>query len=175
MEFELLPALIAGFVGTVVMTLGMTIGKSIGMTTMDIALISGGMMSGDERKARRAGMFIHFVVMGSAVFGSVYALLFQALDSAGWLAGLGIGLAHGAVVGMMAMPMMVTVHPRMQPVAEGFRLDPPGIMGVNYGRGPPHPISLDTRQADMMMVRGGGVRGNERVSGGRQGASATAD
>lgn len=125
MEFELLPALIAGFIGTVAMTLGMTMGKSMGMTTMDIALISGGMLLGDERKARRAGMFIHFVVMGTVVFGSVYALLFQALDSAGWTTGLAIGLAHAAV------------HPRMQPLAEGFRLDPPGIMGVNYGRGTP--------------------------------------
>lgn len=137
MEFELLPALIAGFIGTVAMTLGMTMGKSMGMTTMDIALISGGMLLGDERKARRAGMFIHFVVMGTVVFGSVYALLFQALDSAGWTTGLAIGLAHGAVVGMMAMPMMAAVHPRMQPLAEGFRLDPPGIMGVSYGRGTP--------------------------------------
>lgn len=137
MEFELLPALIAGFVGTVAMTVGMAMGKSMGMTTMDIALISGGMLSGDERKARRAGMFIHLIVMGTLVFGSIYALLFQALDSASWVTGLIVGVVHGAVVGIMAMPMMGVIHPRMQPVAGGFQLDPPGIMGVNYGRGTP--------------------------------------
>jgi len=136
-EFELLPALIAGFSGTVAMTLGMTMGKSMGMTTMDIALISGGMMSGDERKARRAGMFIHLIVMGTLVFGSIYAFLFQALESASWVTGLIVGVVHGAVVGIMAMPMMGAIHPRMKPAAEGFQLDPPGIMGVNYGKGTP--------------------------------------
>ena len=85
MEFDLLPALIAGFVATVAMTVGMTMGKSMGITTMDIALISGGMISGDERKARRAGMFVHLIVMGTLVFGSIYAFLFQALESASWL------------------------------------------------------------------------------------------
>lgn len=133
MEFDLLPALIAGFVGTVAMTMG----KSMGMTTMDIALIGGGMMSGDERKARRAGMFIHLIVMGTLVFGSIYAFLFQALESASWVTGLIVGVVHGAVVGIMAMPMMGAIHPRMMPAAEGFQLDPPGIMGVNYGRGTP--------------------------------------
>ncbi|MDQ3217984.1 MAG: hypothetical protein M3Q18_09095 [Actinomycetota bacterium] len=137
MEFDLLPALIAGFVGTVAMTVGMTMGKSMGMTTMDIALIGGGMMSGDERKARRAGMFIHLIVMGTLVFGSIYAFLFQALESASWVTGLIVGVVHGAVVGIMAMPMMGAIHPRMMPAAEGFQLDPPGIMGVNYGRGTP--------------------------------------
>jgi hypothetical protein len=137
MEFDLLPALIAGFVGTVAMTVGMTMGKSMGMTTMDIALIGGGMMSGDERKARRAGMFIHLIVMGTLVFGSIYAFLFQALESASWVTGLIVGVVHGAVVGIMARPMMGAIHPRMMPAAEGFQLDPPGIMGVNYGRGTP--------------------------------------
>ncbi len=33
--------------------------------------------------------------------------------------------------------MMGAIHPRMQPVAEGFQLDPLGIMGVNYGKGTP--------------------------------------
>jgi uncharacterized membrane protein YagU involved in acid resistance len=71
------------------------------------------------------------------VFGTIYAFLFQALDSASWVTGLTVGIVHGAVVGIMAMPMMGAIHPRMQPVAEGFRLDTPGIMGMNYGKGTP--------------------------------------
>ncbi len=137
MEFEFGPALIAGFVGTVVMTMGMTMGRSMGMTKMDIALITGGMMTSDERKARKMGMTIHFLVMGTVVFGLAYALLFQALDTASWTAGLVIGLIHGAVVGLMAMPVMGGIHPRMQPAADGFQMDSPGVFGVNYGKGTP--------------------------------------
>ena len=33
--------------------------------------------------------------------------------------------------------MMGAIHPRMQPVAKGFQLDTPGIMGMNYGKGTP--------------------------------------
>lgn len=137
MEFEIAPALVAGFVGTVVMTMGMQMGKSMGMTEMDIALITGGMVTSDERKARRIGMFIHLVMMGTVVFGIAYALLFQALDSASWTAGLGIGLAHGAVVGIIAMPMMGGIHPRMRAAAEGFQMESPGPFGINYGKGTP--------------------------------------
>lgn len=137
MEFELLPALIAGFVGTAAMTIMMMMGKSMGMTTMDIALISGGMIAKDEKSARVIGNFVHWIMMGTIVFGIVYALLFQALDSAGAGTGLIIGIVHGLIVGVMAMPMMGAIHPRMQPVADGFHLDSPGFMGVSYGKGTP--------------------------------------
>lgn len=40
---------------------------------MDIALISGGMVSGDERRARLIGMAVHVVVMGTVVCGLLYA------------------------------------------------------------------------------------------------------
>ena len=137
MDFELVSALIAGLTGAVAMTVMMMMGKSMGMTTMDIALISGGMMTKDEEKARRIGMMIHLVVMGTIAFGIGYALLFQAFDSVGAATGLSIGAFHGLVVGMMAMPMMGAIHPRMQPAAEGFHLDSPGFMGVAYGKGTP--------------------------------------
>jgi hypothetical protein len=43
-------------------------------TTRNRSDHSGGRMSGDERKARRAGMFIHLIVMGTLVFGTIYAV-----------------------------------------------------------------------------------------------------
>ena len=57
--------------------------------------------------------------------------------TAGMAMGASSSARSRAVVGIMAMPMMGAIHPRMQPVAEGFRLDTPGIMGVNYGKGTP--------------------------------------
>lgn len=43
---------------------------------MDIALITGRMMTGDEKRARGLGMMIHLVVMGTVVFGLLYGALF---------------------------------------------------------------------------------------------------
>ena len=136
-DFELVPALIAGLTGTVAMTAMMMIGKSMGMTSMDIALITGGMMTDDEAKARKVGMMIHIVMMGTIVFGIAYTLLFRAFDSTSAATGLLIGAIHGIVVGAMAMPMMGVIHPRMQAAGQGFHLDSPGFMGVQYGKGTP--------------------------------------
>lgn len=137
MDFELVPALIAGLTGTVAMTAMMMMGKSVGMTSMDIALITGGMMTDDEAKARKIGMMLHIVMMGTIVFGIAYALLFQAFDSTSAATGLLIGAIHGVVVGAMAMPMMGAIHPRMQAAGQGFHLASPGFMGVQYGKGTP--------------------------------------
>jgi hypothetical protein len=141
-DFVVGPALLAGLAGTVAMTAAMVMGRAMGMTSMDIALISGGMMTGDERRARMLGMVIHFVVMGTVVFGLVYAAVFHWMDSAGWLVGLVVGLIHGVVVGAMAMPMMGAVHPRMRGDGAGFRLDAPGFMGMGYGKGTPMGLLL---------------------------------
>lgn len=137
MEFSVGPALLAGLVGTCAMTAAMMMGRAMGMTSMDIALITGGMMTGDERRARMVGMVVHFVVMGTVVFGLIYAAVFHWTGSAGWLAGLVTGLVHGLVVGVLAMPMMGAVHPRMRGSGDGFRLGAPGFMGIGYGKGTP--------------------------------------
>ncbi|NUQ95094.1 MAG: hypothetical protein HOY79_00565 [Streptomyces sp.] len=137
MAFSAGAALLAGLAGTVVMTVVMMMGRAMGMTNMDIALITGGMMVREEKRARSAGMMIHLVMMGTVVFGLLYAALFHALGSASVVTGLLVGLVHGLVVGMMAMPMMGAIHPRMQGAGDGFTLDAPGFMGVGYGKGTP--------------------------------------
>jgi uncharacterized membrane protein YagU involved in acid resistance len=81
-------------------------------------------------------MVVH-VLMGTVVFGIGYAVLFTAFDSDSAAVGALIGLAHGAILGLVALPMMRTVHPRMRAVPAGPRLDAPGVMGVGYGKGTP--------------------------------------
>jgi hypothetical protein len=140
-EFAVWPALLAGLAGTAAMTAVMVMGRAAGMTEMDIMLIAGGMMTGDRRRARLMGAMIH-LVMGTVVFGLLYAALFAGIDSAGALTGLVIGFVHGLVVGALAMPMMGAVHPRMRAGREGFALPAPGIMGTGYGRGTPAGILI---------------------------------
>ncbi|UQA91104.1 hypothetical protein [Streptomyces halobius] len=137
MEFAAGAGLVAGLAGTVVMTAVMMTGRAMGMTNMDIALLTGGMMTGDKKRARILGMMLHFVMMGTVVFGLLYAAVFHWLGSAGALTGVLVGLAHGLMVGMMAMPMMAAAHPRMQGGSGGFTLAAPGFMGVGYGKGTP--------------------------------------
>ncbi len=106
-DFNLIAALVAGFVGTVVMSAMMTMAASAKVTDMPpMALVTGAMMTGDRRRATAIGSVVHYLMMGTVVFGIVYGLLFDAFDSASWLVGVAIGLAHGAIVGLVFMPMM---------------------------------------------------------------------
>ncbi|MGH3443403.1 MAG: hypothetical protein ACRDUY_15435 [Nitriliruptorales bacterium] len=148
MEFNIWFGVIAGFVGTIGMTLAMNMGTKMGMTNMPpMPLIQGAMMTDDPDTAKRIGMFTHVIVMGTIVFGTIYALLFAAFATASWLAGLVIGLVHGLVAGGMAFPMMGSMHPRMEGAATftgettwralpgDLRIAEPGFFGVNYGGG----------------------------------------
>jgi len=63
-RFNLLPALVAGFIATMVMTAMMTMASKAGMTRMPpMPPVMGSMMSGDRRKAMAIGSMLHFVVM----------------------------------------------------------------------------------------------------------------
>jgi hypothetical protein len=144
--FEPWPALLAGFVGTVVMSAAMGMARLANMTRMPpFPLILGTMVTGDRRRATLMGAFAHYVVMGTVVFGLAYAALFRAFDSASWAVGLGIGVVHGLIVGVMAMPMMPAMHPRMERAVGAVggdsvletggevRVSPPGLLGARWG------------------------------------------
>lgn len=140
MDFVLWAALLSGFIATLVMTAMIKMSAAAGMTEMpSFELMTGSMMSGDEKTAKAIGAMIHYVMMGTIAFGIVYAVLFQVFDSASWLTGLAIGIAHGVVVGVIFMPMMAMMHPRMgEPAVIGeqtgeIRLSAPGLMGKNWG------------------------------------------
>lgn len=144
MEFSIIGALIAGLVGTAIMSAMMKMAGAAGMTRMPpMELVTGAMMTGDAQRARRIGTMIHWIVMGTVVFGLAYAGLFVALGSASWVNGLVIGAAHGVLVGLVFLPMMPTVHPRMgdasvpqDPVEISggtVRLGAPGMFGTHWG------------------------------------------
>ena len=147
MEFTVLGALVAGFVATIVMSAMMRMATAAGMTQMPpMPLVTGAMLSGDRDTAVKLGSVIHYLMMGTVVFGIVYAGVFAAVGNASLLTGALIGLAHGVVVGAMAMPMMPAMHPRMGAVpapvgaggaaardADEVHLSAPGFFGVQWG------------------------------------------
>lgn len=150
-DFDVLAALVAGLAATVVMTLMMTMAGRAGMTDMpSMPLVAGSMVSGDRQTATMIGTVMHYIVMGAVAFGLGYAALFTALDEDAWWLGALIGLGHGLLVGVMAMPMMPAMHPRMSesPGAQDatgdsgavgtdpqgqVRLTAPGVLGKNWG------------------------------------------
>lgn len=145
-EFEIGPALLAGFVATIVMSLMMAGAKAAGMTNMTpMPLVMGAMFSGDRKKALTIGAMAHYLMMGTIVFGIGYAALFTAFDEDAWWLGALIGAVHGLVVGLMAMPMMPSMHPRMSSTLPGpdgqtvvetggeVQLAAPGVLGARWG------------------------------------------
>jgi hypothetical protein len=150
-EFDLLAALVGGLVATLVMTAMMQMASRTGMTDMPpMPLVMGSMMSGDRKTATAIGAMLHFVMMGTVVFGIIYGSLFAAFDDDSWWIGLSIGVVHALIAGVMFMPMMPKMHPRMsvQPVGVGTPDDgrtvavddrgevavaAPGVLGKNWG------------------------------------------
>lgn len=145
MEFNILAGLLAGFIGTIAMTAMMKGATAAGMTNMPgMPLIQGAMATDDPDKAKKIGMVMHVIVMGTIVFGIAYAAIFSVLGTAGWLTGLVVGLVHGVVAGLF-MKMMGGTHPKMEAVsnftgdttwthdATGIHIAEPGLFGKNYG------------------------------------------
>ena len=144
-QFSLEAALVAGLAGTFAMSAMMTMASRAGITEMPpMPLVIGSMVTGDRSRARLMGAFVHYLVMGTVVFGIIYGLLFTAFGSDGWLTGVVMGAVHGVLVGAVILPMMGAVHPRMSvasPAAAGdsapgsgeLRLPAPGAMGIRWG------------------------------------------
>lgn len=144
LEVSILGALVAGFVGTAVMSMMMKMSAKMGMTDMPpMELVTGSMMSGDPDGAKQLGIGVHWIMMGTVVFGLGYAVLFSVLGTASWLTGVVIGAVHGLAVGLIAMPMMPAMHPRMlrEPAFAGtvdtagdqVELSAPGVLGSRWG------------------------------------------
>ncbi|MGE0795352.1 MAG: hypothetical protein AB7I38_17865 [Dehalococcoidia bacterium] len=150
-EFDLFAALVAGAAATAVMSAMMTMAASAGMTDMpSMPLVTGSMIAGSRGMAMRIGSAMHYLMMGTIVFGLAYAALFTAFDDDSWWVGALFGLAHGVILGVVFMPMMPAVHPRMRHELVGVavpggrgtvavdeagevQLAAPGVLGMRWG------------------------------------------
>lgn len=144
MEFSLIGGLVTGIVATAVMSVMMKMAARSGMTDMPpMELVTGSMMASDKDRAMTIGVVIHWLMMGTIVFGLGYAAIFTALGSASVITGVLLGAAHGLVVGLVFMPLMPAMHPRMVTsagledtvtvAASGVQLSAPGVFGSRWG------------------------------------------
>lgn len=124
-----------GVVATTLLTAVMIAAQLAGITRLDLPLLLGTLMTEDPDKARVAGFFIHLAVGQGFAFG--YAASFALLDRATWWLGALLGLLHVAVALTVLVPLLTGVHPRMATERAGpastAMLEPPGLLGLNYG------------------------------------------
>jgi hypothetical protein len=124
-----------GVVATTALTAVMITAQLAGVTRLDLPLVLGTLVIEDPDRARVAGFFIHIVVGQGFAFG--YAATFALLDRATWWLGSVLGLLHAAVALTVLVPLLAGVHPRMATGRAGpastAMLEPPGLLGLNYG------------------------------------------
>ncbi|RME08085.1 MAG: hypothetical protein D6803_02145 [Anaerolineae bacterium] len=101
---SILGAIVAGLVGTVVITLIMAMAPKMGMPKMDMVGMLGSMFGGENRAL---GLVIH--LMMGAIFALIYAYLWSAgVGSVSVGSGAVFGIVHWLIVGLImgGMPMM---------------------------------------------------------------------
>jgi hypothetical protein len=131
--------LLWGFVGTVVLTTVMSGAQGLGLSRMSIPFVLGTMITPNRDRAPLIGFLIHLV--NGWPFAFLYAFAFESWHRAGWWLGAGIGLVHGLAVVVALLPLLPGLHPRMASEHRGPEptraLEPPGFLGLNYGRRTP--------------------------------------
>lgn len=128
-----------GLLATTALTAVLVTAQMAGLTRLDVPLMLGTVVVADPDRARVAGFFIHLA--NGQLFALGYAVVFALLDRATWWAGALLGTLHGAVALLVIVPLLPGVHPHMASeragLSAGAALEPPGLLGLNYGRETP--------------------------------------
>ena len=130
---------IFGLIATGALTAVMIGAQLAGFTRLDLPLMLGSIVVADPDRARVSGFLIHLV--NGQGFALGYAAVFAATDEASWWAGGVLGVLHGAVALLVIVPLLPGIHPHMASeragLSSGPALEPPGLLGLNYGRETP--------------------------------------
>lgn len=131
-----------GLAATVTMTGVLQAANGLGLSRLSIPFLVGTIFTGNRRKASVIGFA--FYMLGGWAFALLYFLFFASIHIFTWWLGAVVGFLHGLFLLVAALPLMPFVHPRMassydSPVARP-QLEPPGFLGLHYGRGTPASI-----------------------------------
>ena len=122
---NILGAIVAGLVGTVIMTMVMNMAPQMGMPKMDIVGMLGSMFS--PQGNRTLGWDMH--LMMGVVFAVIYALLWTAgLGAVSLLWGALFGAAHWIIAGAMMGGMSM-----MHAGVKAGTVEAPGVFMLNTG------------------------------------------
>lgn len=140
MSLELLPRLLLwGLIATVAMTTIMYGSQGLGLSRLSLPFLVGTLFTADRSRAVVVGFIVY--VIGGWLFSLLYFGFFASIGIATWWLGALLGILHGLFLLICALPLLPYAHPRMASEHDGpstgFRLEPPGFMGLNYGRSTP--------------------------------------
>jgi hypothetical protein len=131
--------LLWGLIATIAMTAILQAALGVGLSRMSLPFLVGSLFSGDREKALIVGLVLY--VAGGWLFAFFYFLVFASVGIYAWWFGALCGLGHGIMLLTTVLPLLPFVHPRMASEYHGVtdrrQLEPPGFLGLNYGRGTP--------------------------------------
>lgn len=137
-------SLLAGFAGTLVLTTLEAGAQQLNLTRMSVPYLLGTAFTRSRDRAKVVGFFTHLV--NGQLFALLYVAIFHALGEGGVLRGAFIGLVHSAVVLLVVMPLLPSIHPRMASLHQGptqlRQLEPPGPFALHYGVSTPLVVVL---------------------------------
>jgi hypothetical protein len=118
--------------------------QQLNLTRMSVPYLLGTAFTRSRDRAKVIGFFTHLV--NGQLFALLYVAIFHALGQGGILRGAFIGLVHSAVVLLVVMPLLPSIHPRMASLHQGpthlRQLEPPGPFALHYGVSTPVVVVL---------------------------------
>ena len=127
-----------GLIATTLMTTILLGSQGLGVSRLSLPFLFGTMVSRRLRPAYLVGYALYG--LGGWAFAFLYAGIFAALGRSAWWLGLLVGLLHGLVL-LVALDELSYLHPRIaskyDPPSRERMLEPPGFLGMNYGRQTP--------------------------------------
>ncbi|HEV7263575.1 MAG TPA: hypothetical protein VGN83_01460 [Falsiroseomonas sp.] len=131
--------LLWGLLATVAMTTVLQGAQGAGLSRLSLPFLAGTFLTGERRRAMVLGFVLY--VVGGWLFAFLYFLLFASLGTSSWWLGAAAGALHGLVLLVAILPVLPFLHPRMASEYDGpmhlRQIEPPGFMGLNYGRRTP--------------------------------------
>jgi len=128
-------SLLAGFAGTLVLTSLEAGAQQLHLSRMSIPYLLGAAFTPRRDRAKVVGFFVHLI--NGQLFALIYVAIFHVLGESGALRGAVIGLVHSAIVLLVVVPLLPSIHPRMASVDQGptnlRQLEPPGPLALYYG------------------------------------------
>ncbi len=124
-----------GLLATGVLETIMRAAQGLNYTRIDIPFMLGTIFTSDRDSAKIIGSFLHSI--NGLFFAMLYAAFFYGFGFASWWLGALMGVAHGAFVLIVTLPLLPGAHPRMASDFWGPTptrlLEPPGFLALNYG------------------------------------------
>lgn len=133
-----------GVFATIVVTVCIAGSQGLGFTRMNLPFLVGTIFTANRDRAKVYGTLAHLVT--GILFAWLYLVGFQFWGGATWWKGLVFGAVQAAFFLTCVVSLLPALHPRMASEQEGptvvRHLEPPGFLGLHYGRRTPITILL---------------------------------